>query len=405
MPRKNQPGCPCGCGGTSGCGCWGCVGQPFPLTDLTLTIDPPFLDDPSVNNITLSFNGDPLLPGWSGCVWSDAYRCYIGWDLGCRSLSFIFYDIFRGNRTTIPCEPGHQSTGSGMDFFGPVTYQASPFKVTFEWIDLLGEFLNTFTITGPSPVPPIKDTCVSICVLSCARKIVGATVTITDRTGATVATGKTGASGCVTLDIGKAGTYTITIVAAGYSTLIVPNVALKCGRYSYNVSRGVVCCGAFSIPEKLTLTDGEGTLDFLYDPNYFYPLWTGGHPVQRTSCTVTTPNNICLVSPPSQGPVRVCYQMICHAGQTPTFAVQRSWSWVYEQGTLTPIYYQDPSGFAPGGFCITSPPAICGNPLTDTASFAADPMSQSPFVLTGSPEASAANQTGDPVGGGVTISA
>ena len=97
--------------------------------------------------------------------------------------------------------------------------------------------------------------------------------------------------------------------------------------------------------------------------------------------------------------------MICHAGQNPTFAVQRSWSWVYQQGTLTPIWYQDPSGFAPGQFCITAPPAICGNPLTDTASFGANPTSTSPFVLSGTPAPAASNATSDPVGGSIAISA
>ena len=117
----------------------------------------------------------------------------------------------------------------------------------------------------------------------------------------------------------------------------------------------VVCCGGYAIPETLTLTDAAGSLSFVYYPNYFYPTWYGGHAVQRASCSVTTPNNICVAAPASQGPVRVCYQMICYAGQNPTFAIQRSWSWVYQQGTLTPVWYQDPSGFVAGQPCTTGP--------------------------------------------------
>jgi hypothetical protein len=98
--------------------------------------------------------------------------------------------------------------------------------------------------------------------------------------------------------------------------------------------------------------------------------------------------------------------MICSAGQNPTFSVQRSWSWVFPQvGAATPIYCQDPSGITAGQPCSTAPPAICGSPLTDTASGGANPRSSSPFVLSCSLTPAGANSTDDPVGGGVTISA
>jgi hypothetical protein len=86
-------------------------------------------------------------------------------------------------------------------------------------------------------------------------------------------------------------------------------------------------------------------------------------------------------------------------------SVQRSWSWVYQQGTLTPIWYQDPSGITPGQPCTTAPPASCGSPHTDTASFSANPSNNSPFTLSGTPAAAAGNYTSDPVGGTVAISA
>ena len=103
--------------------------------------------------------------------------------------------------------------------------------------------------------------------------------------------------------------------------------------------------------------------------------------------------------------MKACYQMICYAGTQPTFSIQRSWSWVYQQGTLTPIWYQDPSGITPGQPCTTAPPASCGSPHTDTASFSANPSSTSPFALSGTPAAAAGNYTSDPVGGTVAISA
>jgi len=96
--------------------------------------------------------------------------------------------------------------------------------------------------------------------------------------------------------------------------------------------------------------------------------------------------------------------MICFAGQAPTFQVQRAWSWVYEQGTLTPIWYQDPSGFAPGVPCVTAPPPSCGSPLTDTASDSEDPTSTSPFAIAFMPAPAGSNATPDPIGGSVAIS-
>jgi hypothetical protein len=245
----------------------------------------------------------------------------------------------------------------------------------------------------------------TICVGVCGGlPVYGAVITVLSGSNV-VATCTTGSNGCCQLPI--AGTYTVRVTVGGtleYSaTRTLPPGATT--TISLGGNSGLVCCGGYAIPQILTLTDAAGSLTFVYDPNYYYPLWTGGHSVQRQSCSVTTPNNICIVAPPSNGPVRICYQMICHAGQNPTFAVQRSWSWVYQQGTLTPIWYQDDSGFAPGQFCITAPPAICGNPLTDTASFGANPSSASPFVLSGTPAPAASNATSDPVGGSIAISA
>lgn len=168
----------------------------------------------------------------------------------------------------------------------------------------------------------------------------------------------------------------------------------------------VASCAGYKIPQTLTLTDADGDVTLVYDPNAFFPTWYGGRVVQKTSCPVTTPNNVCVVGPPSNGPVKVCYQVVCLGGQDPHFQVQRSWSWVYQQGTLTPIYFQADAGNipTPGLPCITAPPAICGSPLTDTAGGSGNPTSADPFTLTVNLAANMPpNQTADPVGGGVTI--
>lgn len=247
-----------------------------------------------------------------------------------------------------------------------------------------------------------------ICVASCAgTPVLGATVQLAN-SGTVVASCTTDATGCCSFT--QSGSYVVRVLVSGtqeYSgSRTLNGTPITIGLPS---GAGLVCCGAYAIPTQLMGTDAVGSFPMVYDPNYFFPIWTGGHPITANSATVTTPNNTCVVADPTQGPVRICYQMICHAGDDPPpsvpFAIQRSWSWLYLPGTLTAIYYQDPSGFAPGQLCITAPPAICGNPLTDTASFGAGPTTTSPFVVTGTPVAAPSNATPDPVGGSLVISA
>jgi hypothetical protein len=251
-----------------------------------------------------------------------------------------------------------------------------------------------------------SGTCkVTVCVVQCGTvPVYGAIVTILDGSGAVVAQCTTGTGGCCQVNV--CGTYTVQVTVGGSLDYSATRTLVNGQQLIVPLSSaGVVCCGGYAIPYKLTLTDAGGSLAFAFYPNYFYPIWYGGHAVTRESCSVQTPGGICVSNPPSQGPVRVCYQMICYAGQNPTFAIQRAWSWVYQQGTLTPIWYQDPSGFTPGLPCATAPPAICGSPLTDTATFGANPSSMSPFVLSGTPVAASSNATADPIGGSITISA
>lgn len=245
----------------------------------------------------------------------------------------------------------------------------------------------------------------TICITACspAIPVYGAVVTILSGSN-TITSGTTGTGGCVTLPI--SGSHTVQVQVGGtqvYSGL----QSLRAGgttTIGLSTNSGLVCCGGNAIPQNLTLTDAAGSLQFSYYPNYYYPIWYGGHAVTRQSCSAATPNNLCDVGTESNGPVRVCYEMICYAGSNPTFSVQRSWSWVYQQGTVTPVWYQDPTGFTPGQPCSTAPPAICGSPHTDIASFSANPSSTNPFTLTGTPIAGSGNYTADPVGGSVVIS-
>lgn len=248
----------------------------------------------------------------------------------------------------------------------------------------------------------------TICVVACypAVHVYGATINVYTSSGGTLlASCTTGSSGCCPFNL--TGTYYVTVSVSG-NLSYSGNQTLTAGgtnTIALGGNSGLVCCGGYAIPQTLTLTDAAGSLSFAYYPNGPGPIWYGGHSVNLLSSSVTATNNVCVAAAPSQGPVRVCYQMTCTAGQNPPFSVQRSWSWVYEQGTLTPIWFQDSSGFTAGQPCATSPPAACGNPHTDTSSFAAAPSSTSPFTLSGTPVPATGNATSEPVTGSVTISA
>ncbi len=244
-----------------------------------------------------------------------------------------------------------------------------------------------------------------LCVTACGNlPVPGATITLLSGTR-NIATSMTGPDGCCQFLL--AGTYTVQIAIGGTIVYEALQTLSSGGTTTISAeSSGLVCCGGYAIPQVLTLTDAEGTIDLVYDSTdgIYVPTWFGGHAVTRLSATVTTPNNICSAQPASQGPVRVCYQMTCNASQNPTFKITRSWSWVYQQAN-TPIWFQDPTGFTAGRYCITAPPPQCGNPLTDTATLGTNPLSGGPFVLSGSPVPTASNGTSDPIGGSIAISA
>jgi hypothetical protein len=254
---------------------------------------------------------------------------------------------------------------------------------------------------GPGPT--------KVCVTSSCggTPIVGAVLDLYSGT-TPVASGTTDSTGCYTFT--QTGTYTVKVYVNG-TLEESPTETLSGGTISISIGTpaGYICCGTYLIPESLTLTDAAGSLalDYCSSCSGTYPTWTGGHAVQQPSCTVATQDNICVANTPTVGPVRVCYQMSCNSGSSPVFSLIRSWSWVYGPGTGTPIWFQDSTGFVPGQYCITAPPTICGNPLTDTVSGSADPSSDGPFAISFDPTSYSPDPTAtaDPVGGSVAISA
>ncbi len=298
------------------------------------------------------------------------------------------------------------SEGEGSSGSTNVNTSATIPVVVLDGVPQVGDLLVATAVGGRWVTERSVENGTFICVTACypAVPVYGSTITVLSGT-TTVASGTTGPTGCVKFSL--SGTYVVQVQVGGTIVYSASRYLPPGGTITIAVSgtSGLVCCGGVAIPEHLTLTDAVGSLPFVYYPNYYYPIWYGGHAVTLLSCSVTTPNNVCVAAAPSQGPVRVCYQMTCIAGSQPAFSIQRSWSWVYQQGTLDAIWYQDSTGFLPGQPCATSPPAACGSPHTDTSSFSANPSSTSPFTLSGTPAPTAGTATSDPVGGSIVISA
>ena len=115
---------------------------------------------------------------------------------------------------------------------------------------------------------------ITICVSACSAPLVGDPVTV--KSGSTtVASGTTNGSGCVTLTIPSAGTYTVVVTDPTFGTLS-GNYALTCGgllNLSYgNPPSGSVCCGVCAIPLSLVLTDSIGSHALTFSGGF----WTSG---------------------------------------------------------------------------------------------------------------------------------
>lgn len=254
-----------------------------------------------------------------------------------------------------------------------------------------------------NPGCPCCTTSTKVCVTACGSlPVVGASITLrASSTGPVLYSCTTPSTGCCTF--ATSGSYYLTVRVSGSVVYAATRTLPANGTTTIGLgSSGFVCCGGYAIPQVMTLTDLAGSLSLCYDSTdgLLVPTWYGGHAVTRLSSTVTTPNNICTVAAPTNGPVRVCYQLTCNAGSSPVFQLTRSWSYVFAPAAT---WFQDPTGFTACRYCITAPPPQCGNPLTDTASGSANPSSPSPFAISFVMADAGGNATSDPIGSGDTV--
>jgi hypothetical protein len=220
--------------------------------------------------------------------------------------------------------------------------------------------------------------------LVCGTTLSGALVTVKSG-GTTIASGTT-VSGTVTLNIGSAGTYDITISKAGL-TSGVQTKALTCS--------GIVTWDFGPHDSSLSLTDanttlstGAGTLTYLGGSPR---KWTGSYCHNYTSAK-------CTDGATNSGPINITYDITCEANGTVT--VNRKWpeadnafigfgTWFWLQVDVLPCTYSSFAG--------------CGSRNTNNAIKNATPSSYVPFAWSASMGAPTGH-TGDPVGGTVTLS-
>lgn len=136
----------------------------------------------------------------------------------------------------IGCQAGPMGTGcGGFTAYSLTSLTTSPFKIVYEICNCsvlrqtvgfcppggIGavppyEF-TTITITGPTAPPPPSHFCITVCASACGVPQSGVTVTASDpNTGRVVATGLTTLGGCISLDVGSSGAYTITTSKPGF---------------------------------------------------------------------------------------------------------------------------------------------------------------------------------------------
>jgi hypothetical protein len=179
----------------------------------------------------------------------------------------------------------------------------------------------------------------TICANFCGLSVVGVAVTVKTLGGATVATGTTDASGCVSVAIPGAGTYNVTIALSGFTTTTVSK-ALTC-----NGTTGV----SFPIPATLSLTDSSTTITLSFVTGSAFPDYLGCYvlsvgPAAPTNTPIPTGgecNPGSVISNP--GNCDIVYSLSCGQAVAGQWILTRTWGcccWtaIISRPPFTPVY-------------------------------------------------------------------
>ena len=221
------------------------------------------------------------------------------------------------------------------------------------------------------------------------------------KSGSTViASDTTGVSGCVTLDIGTAGTYTVTITTTGFVTR--------------TQSRALTCGGtigqAFLAPSSLVLTDSDRTIALtLTSPGS--NIWRGCYELSESATALITqhnPGGFCdCPTVVGAGTCSIFYQLDCNiTGGPGVWTLQRNWGaccWTATCAFTPPNQNVYTGGVMNPPSCSNgAPPGTADGPNTNSQSVLEFPFNINLTLHTydgcgnGSPLSS-------PLGGGIVI--
>ncbi len=246
-----------------------------------------------------------------------------------------------------------------------------------------------------------------ICVTGCGANIVGDTVQI--KSGVTViASGTTGMSGCVTLAIPSAGSYTVVVIDPTFGTNTSTHT-LSCGgmiTIALTTPSLGCCCNGCPLPSAgMMLTDLNGTWNL---SNVSSCIWSVCYQLSGvTVMNVAFVAGHCVCTGTVTGDLWISYGVICNTGSN-TITVLRAWPFVnIHLGLCVNAYYyaaQDTSGTNGFSNCPgwTMPPCTSGDPGggTDESTLTQAPSSCFPFAWSGTLTGSGGV---DPVGGTVAL--
>jgi len=319
---------------------------------------------PGIGDVNLVWNG--ALSLWqSGCVIGLAYNCYF--TLSC---SLITHSTVLSIRYCTSCDPqpsggecGTCTTPASSSTCDPLSlvfiFDYSPFpSQPADCTSNGGSLLpngpsNPYTVTDPDPPDPdVPHCCVTICVNGPCGPIPDATVTVSSGM-TTVATGTTNANGCILLDIGTAGTYTVTVSATGYTTVTGSHSLACCGSLAVTLALSsgipVICCGACGMNSTIYLTDTNGTWAATY--NVAQSAWIACYAVSVGEMVpgVSKPGGVfCTPEATQSGNIPVLYLVQCSTATgttSPSLTVTRYWpaieggTWILGSWYPSGIYY------------------------------------------------------------------
>jgi hypothetical protein len=351
MPRKNQPGCPCGCSSSGSCCKFQCGSNMLPQKDLVLKVvgNPETLFFPCpTEEYVFPSNG----VSWNIICGDEIYCSYsMQADMRCNqgSIFFSWFIITAGG-----CGFVTGSIGGTTGPFGGLTivdFTADPFHLHLQpdppnCPNCLPAFTDIY-VDDPDPLPPGTPLmCQSFEVSPCAVCVVGTfTVSVYDMMGGTLLASGTTSSNPALVHLawaGSPGPYYVTVTAPGFVDF-AGTYTLSCNGSTLLGVLNTVAHDPLTMTDSVffpggetaTWTDDLGTvLPYYDDGGYMVPL-TGIQGWATSMLSVTCFNGVVIYA---------FYFLVCTGGNGGGFRMFAAWNGVLPGGSINPNGWVYPWG-------------------------------------------------------------